>query len=209
MRRGFLGGTFDPIHCGHLDVASAAQHTLELALIEFLPAGTPPHRRAPLASAQDRLAMVQLAIADHDGWAMSDLDTLEPGRPAYTAETLDRLARTGLDTRSLFFVTGADAFRDIATWKEYPGLLDRCHFVAVSRPGCAAPALPGLLPALAGRMLEAPCGIPARPSIFLVDAATAPVSSTDVRRRLTAGESIDGLVPGDVARYIRTHGLYA
>ena len=153
--------------------------------------------------------MVQLAIASHSGWAMSGLDTFEPGRPAYTSETLDRLARTGLDTRSLFFVTGADAFRDIATWKDYPGLLDRCHVVAVSRPGCAAPALPGLLPSLAGRMLEAPCRIPAQPSIFLVDAATAPVSSTDVRRRLTAGESIDGLVPGDVARYIRTHGLYA
>lgn len=209
MRRGFLGGTFDPVHCGHLDVASAAQRTLELDLIEFLPAGTPPHRRAPIASAQDRLAMVQLAIANQAGWAMSDLDMLDAGRPAYTSGTLDRLALTGLDTRTLFFVTGADAFRDIATWKDYPGLLERCHFVAVSRPGCAATALPGVLPSLAGRMLEAPCRIPARPSIFLVDAATAPVSSTDVRRRLTAGESIDGLVPDDVARYIRTHGLYA
>lgn len=209
MRRGFLGGTFDPIHCGHLDVASAAQRALALDVVEFLPAGTPPHRRAPIASAEDRLAMVELAIAGRAGWAMSDLDTIEHGRPAYTSETLDRLARAGLDTRSLFFVTGADAFRDIATWKDYPGLLDRCHFVAVSRPGCAAPALPGLLPSLAGRMLEVPCRIPARPSIFLVDAATAPVSSTEVRRRLTAGESIDGLVPADVARYIRTHGLYA
>jgi nicotinate-nucleotide adenylyltransferase len=209
MRRGFLGGTFDPIHHGHLDVASAAQRALELDLIEFLPAGTPPHRRAPVAPLPDRLAMVQLAVAGRAGWALSDLDAREPGRPAYTSETLDRLAASGLDTRTLFFVTGADAFRDIATWKEYPGLLERCHFVAVSRPGCAATALPGLLPPLAGRMLETPCRIPGRPSIFLVDAATAPVSSTDVRRRLAAGESIDGLVPAGVARYISTHGLYA
>jgi nicotinate-nucleotide adenylyltransferase len=209
MRRGFLGGTFDPIHCGHLDVAAAAQRALELDLLEFLPAGTPPHRRPPVASVDDRMAMVRLAIAGHGGWTMSNLDALDPGRPAYTSETLDRLALAGLDTRALFFVTGADAFRDIAAWKDYPGILDRCHFVAVSRPGCPAAALPGVLPALAGRMLETPCRIPARPSIFLVDAATAPVSSTDVRRRLSAGESIDGLVPGDVARYIRSHGLYA
>jgi nicotinate-nucleotide adenylyltransferase len=209
MRRGFLGGTFDPIHRGHLDVATAAQRALDLDLIEFLPAGTPPHRRAPVASVAHRLAMVRLAIADHPGWAMSDLDTLDASRPAYTSETLDRLAGSGLDTRTLFFVTGADAFRDIATWKGFPGILDRCHFVAVSRPGCAATSLPGLLPVLAGRMLEAPCRIPARPGIFLVDAATAPVSSTDVRRRLSADESIDTLVPDDVARYIRTHGLYA
>jgi nicotinate-nucleotide adenylyltransferase len=209
MRRGFLGGTFDPIHCGHLDVAAAAQRALELDVIEFLPAGTPPHRRAPVASVDDRLEMVRLAVAGHGGWTVSNLDTLDSGRPAYTSETLDRLARAGLDTRTLFFVTGADAFRDIATWKDYPGILDRCHFVAVSRPGCAATSLPGLLPSLAGRMIETPCGVPARPGIFLVDAPTAPVSSTDVRRRLSAGESIDGLVPGDVARYIRTHGLYA
>jgi len=209
MRRAFLGGTFDPIHCGHLDVALAAQRALALDLVEFLPAGTPPHRRPPVASVEDRLAMARLAVVDREGWIVTDLDTLDQGRPAYTATTLDRLASTGLDTRTIFFVTGADAFREIATWRDYPGLLDRCHFVAVSRPGCVSTSLPGLLPALASRMLEAPCDVPPRPSIFLVDAATAPVSSTDVRRRLGAGESIDGLVPGAVARYIRSHGLYA
>jgi nicotinate-nucleotide adenylyltransferase len=209
MRRGFLGGTFDPIHCGHLDVASAAQAALAIESIAFLPAGTPPHRRAPVAPVADRIAMVRLATANHAGWTVSDLDTVDPGRPAYTAATLDRLAGSGVDTHTVFFVTGADAFREIATWKDYPGLLDRCHFVAVSRPGCTAASLRSLLPGLAGRMLETPCPIPPRPSIFLVDAATAPVSSTDVRRRLAHRESIDGLVPADVARYIRSHGLYA
>jgi len=163
----------------------------------------------PVASVADRLAMARLAVEGHERWVVSDLETLESGRPTYTATTLDRLASSGLDTRTLFFVTGADAFREIATWKDYPALLDRCHFVAVSRPGCSARSLPGLLPPLAGRMLEAPCAIPARPSIFLVDAVTAPVSSTEVRRRLTAGESVDQLVPDAVARYIRSHGLYA
>lgn len=209
MRRGFLGGTFDPIHRGHLDVATAAQEALALDAVEFLPAGTPPHRRTPVAPVADRLAMTRLAVEGHERWSVSDLETRESGRPTYTATTLDRLAASGLDTRTLFFVTGADAFREIATWKDYPGLLDRCHFVAVSRPGCSARSLPGLLPSLSTRMLEAPCAIPARPSIFLVDAVTAPVSATEVRRRLTAGEPVDRLVPDAVARYIRSHGLYA
>jgi nicotinate-nucleotide adenylyltransferase len=208
MRRGLLGGTFDPIHRGHLDVAMAARRALALDLIELLPSGTPPHRRAPVASVQDRVAMTRLAAAACDGVSVSEVDTEDAG-PSYTATTLDRLAARGIDTRTLFFVTGADAFREIGSWKDYPGLLDRCHFVAVSRPGCAASSLPGVLPALAGRMLEAPCLIPARPSIFLVDAVTSAVSSTEVRRLVAAGEPIDGLVPDAVAGYIRSHGLYA
>ena len=208
MRRGLLGGTFDPIHHGHLDVAMAARRALTLDVIELLPSGTPPHRRAPLASIRDRVAMTHLAAAGCEGLIVSELDT-EDGGPSYTASTLDRLAARGVDTRALFFVTGADAFREIASWKDYPGLLDRCHFVAVSRPGCPASSLPRALPALARRMLEAPCLIPARPSIFLVDAVTAAVSSTEVRRRVAAGEPIDGLVPEAVAGYITSHGLYA
>ncbi len=208
MRRGLLGGTFDPIHFGHIDVAAAAQQALALDLVEVLPSGVPPHRRPPVARVDDRLAMVRLALEGRAGLAASDLEIHSAG-PSYTAATLDRLAATGLDTRLLFFITGADAFREIATWKDYPGLLDRCHFVAVSRPGCAAPSLPAALPGLAGRMLDAPCLLPARPSIFLVDAVTAPVSSTEVRRRVASGESIDGLVPAAVATYIRSHGLYA
>ncbi len=122
--------------------------------------------------------------------------------------TLDRLAAAGIDPARLFFITGADAFRDIATWKDYPAILDRTHFVVVSRPGCAAPLLRGLLPTLAGRMIETPCEIPSRPGIFLVDAPTAPVSSTDVRERRTRGESIDGLVAPAVKTYIERQNLY-
>jgi len=110
--------------------------------------------------------------------------------------------------RSLFFIIGADAFGDIATWMQYPGVLDRCHFAVVSRPGSPAPALRVALPSLAARMIETPCGIPAEPSIFLIDAPTAPVSSTEVRRRLAGGASIAGLVPDVVAAHIARHGLY-
>lgn len=208
MRRGFLGGTFDPVHVGHLDVATAAQRALSLDGVELLPAGVPPHRRLPVASASDRLAMARLAVTGREGLSVSDLEVSHAG-PSYTIVTLNRLAGLGLDTKRLFFIAGADAFRDIVTWKDYPAFLDRCHFVAVSRPGSAASTLPADLPELAARMVEAPCGVPPRPSIFLVEAATAAVSSTEVRRRVAAGESLDGLVPDPVAAYIRSHGLYA
>jgi nicotinate-nucleotide adenylyltransferase len=109
---------------------------------------------------------------------------------------------------SLFFITGADAFRDIGTWMNYPGVLERCHFVVVSRRGLRATDLGRHLPGLADRMVVPPCATPDRPGIFLVDAETSPVSSTGVRERLSAGLQVDGLVPSAVAGYIARHGLY-
>jgi len=105
-------------------------------------------------------------------------------------------------------VIGADAFREIATWQDYPDLLDRCHFVVVSRPEWPVDSLRTVLPALASRMVDAPCEFPARPSIFLVDAPTAPVSSTEVRRLIAAGSSIAGLVQPGVEAHILKHRLY-
>lgn len=206
-RVGLLGGTFDPIHLGHLDVAETARRALGLTRVWLVPSKIPPHRRAPVASAAHRFAMAALAAQTREYLAVSDVE-MDDALPSYTSATLDRLAARGVDTRSLCFVTGADAFSEIATWKHYPELLDRCHFVAVSRPGFRAPDLRIALPTLAGRMHEAPCELPSAPSILLVDAPTAPVSSTDVRRRLHRGESVDGLVPPPVAAYIARQGLY-
>ena len=206
-RLGLLGGTFDPIHQGHLDVAEAARQALGLTHILVVPARLPPHRRAPRASAAHRFAMAALAVESHAQLLVSDME-MEDSAPSYTAATLDRLARRGFDTTSLFFVTGADAFQDIGTWMDYPAILDRCHFVAVSRPGHPAPELPRLLPDLASRMRQTPCDVPAQPAILLVDASTAPVSSTGVRERIRNGESIEQLVPRGVAAYIMKHGLY-
>ena len=110
-------------------------------------------------------------------------------------------------------VIGADAFREIRTWKAFPEMLDRCHFAVVSRPGSPAHDLRTTLPEWSGRMID--CAGMSRfdtrldPSIILIDAPTAPISSTDVRRRLAASASIAGLVPDPVARYISKHGLYA
>jgi nicotinate-nucleotide adenylyltransferase len=206
-RLGILGGTFDPIHCGHLDVAAAAAKAVPLDLVWFMPSHVPPHRAAPGASAEDRLAMVEAAIAGRPGFISSDLELRAEG-PSYTSATLDRLEASGVETRGLCFVTGADAFREIRTWKHYPAILSRCHFVVVSRPGAKATSLREALPELIDRMIDLPAPVPDEPSILLVDAPTARVSSTDVRRRAASGETLDGLVPPPVANYIETHRLY-
>lgn len=207
-RLGWLGGTFDPIHCGHLDVATAARAALQLAQVYLVPARVPPHRGAPQASSADRLAMVTLAAEAHEWLRVSDIELTAPGA-SYTTDTLDRLASQGMDLPSLHVITGADAFAGIFTWKGAPGLLDRCPFVVVSRPGHPAPALRQLLPALASRMVDANnCDFTVHPSIFLVDAPTAPVTATAVRARAASKSSLEGLVPETVASYINRHELY-
>lgn len=208
MRRGFLGGTFDPIHLGHLDVARAAQRALHLDEVTIVPARMPPHRHAPIASAPHRFAMAALAVLGQPGMMVSDIEMLSPD-PSYTSETLGRLEASGVDLSEACLITGADAFREIGTWKDYPALLDRCHFAVVSRPGAPVASLPDQLPDLAERF-AAPDAWEnvGRPSIFLIDAPTPPISSTDVRRRIRGGESLDGLVPVPVAAHIERHGLY-
>lgn len=206
---GILGGTFDPIHVGHLDVAHAARRALRLDAIVLMPANVPPHRAAPRASGPHRFAMAALAAVTSDGVTVSDLE-MRSNEPSFTSATLDRLFARGLDPRHLFLVTGADAFRDIATWKDYPALLDRCHFAVVSRPDCSASSLRDVLPNLADRMIEPGPAVhlDVRFRVILIDAPTAPVSSTEIRRRVASGESIAGAVPDLVAEHIRKHGLY-
>ena len=139
---GLLGGTFDPIHCGHLDVARAAQQALGLDEVWLVPARVPPHRSAPQALGAHRFAMAALAVASEDGLAGVGRRDGSDG-PSYTIDTLARLERTGIDADRLCFITGADAFRDIASWKSHAELLARCHFAVVSRPGLSALRLAG------------------------------------------------------------------
>lgn len=208
---GLLGGTFDPIHNGHLDVARAAHHALQLDTVVLIPSRMPPHRKSPHASGPQRLAMVKAAIRNEPGFEVSTIE-LDAAGPSYTSATLDRLANAGQDTRTMCFITGADAFEGIPTWYQYPDLLDRCHFAVVSRPGLPATQMRSLLPRLANRMITVTenqtYATPAQPSIFLIDAPTSPVSSTDVRAHLARGASVAGLVPDAVAAYIDAHRLY-
>lgn len=207
---GLFGGTFDPVHLGHLDVARAARRALGLERVWLVPARIPPHRGRPVADAADRVAMLQLAIAADPGFEISTVE-LEASGPSYTAHTLSRLGIDGSALDRWCFITGADAFADIATWFDYPALLDRCHFVVVSRPGRSVDTLPAALPSLAPRMVRAsenPVSAASRPGIFLIDAPTAPVSSTGVRAAITRGLPLTGLVPDAVADYIASHRLY-
>jgi nicotinate-nucleotide adenylyltransferase len=207
-RIGILGGTFDPVHLGHVETALAAQRALELDRVLLLPSGAPPHRhQQPFASRFHRFAMAALAVTGRRGLEVSDLEIGEPG-PSYTFETLARLQADGLTPSQIFFITGADAFAEIATWSRYPQVLDMSNFVVVSRPGHPAGALRTMLPSLAARMTTG-AHTSAQVAIVLVDAPTPDVSSTDIRRRLESGGSIEDLVPAAVAAYIDQHGLYS
>ncbi|MDE3155517.1 MAG: nicotinate-nucleotide adenylyltransferase [Acidobacteriota bacterium] len=214
-RTGILGGTFDPIHVGHLALAAAARRALQLDRLLVLPSHTPPHRTAgPSASVWHRFAMAAIAVADAEGCEVSDLE-LEAGGFSYTWRTLERLRASGLAAEGLYFLTGADAFADIATWKHYPEVLDQAHFAVVSRPGQPASALRGRLPDLAARMIDMdPAGgtLPGEPSgrtsIFLIDAATPDVSATAIRQRAASGQTLTGLVTPGVEAHIQRHRLY-
>ena len=215
-RVGILGGTFDPIHVGHLAAGLAARSALGLDWVVVVPAHDPPHRTVhPRASAAHRFAMAALAIDGVAGFALSDMELLADG-PSFTASTLRRLHGRGLEPAALFFIIGSDAFAEIASWREYPAILDFCHFVVISRPGCALEALGARLPDLAPRMrttgtqgssAESPAAAAAL-SIFLVESPTPDVSSTRIRDRARLGLPIAGLVPPAVERHIRRHGLY-
>lgn len=198
-RIGLLGGTFDPIHLGHLDAAEAARRALTLDEVIVIPAHDPPHRPdEPRASAFHRFAMVCLAIEGRRGYRASDIELCRQG-PSYTALTLRDLHGQGWSPSQLYFILGADAFAEIATWYEYPAILDACRFAVVSRPGSSLDEALARTPGARDRVGR---------SIHLVDAPTSAVSSSDVRARLLAGRSLDGLVPAAVARHISTHRLY-
>jgi nicotinate-nucleotide adenylyltransferase len=193
-RLGILGGTFDPIHYGHLDAADAARRACSLDRVLFVPAHDPPHKPVdPRASAFHRFAMVALALDGRGGDEVSDAELRRTG-PSYTATTLRELHAQGWAPEQLYFVIGTDAFAEIATWYDYPAVLGYANFVVITRRGTVA---------------ERPIATPAAATgIYHVEARTRDVSSTTIRTRLAAGATIADLVPAAVARYIHAHDLY-
>jgi nicotinate-nucleotide adenylyltransferase len=208
---GILGGTFDPIHVGHLDAIDAARDALALDEVLLVPAYDQPLRNAePRASACERFALAVLAAQDRPECRVSDMELARMGR-SYTEDTLRALHRAGWQASQLFFILGSDAFAGIADWRGYPALLDLAHFVVIARPGTPMEDATRRTPELRARVSPATreqAGCTGTMRIFLVHADTRDVSSTAIRERLARGESIDDMVPGPVASHIHKHHLY-
>jgi nicotinate-nucleotide adenylyltransferase len=200
-----LGGTFDPIHLGHLRAGEAAEKELALDEIRVIPSGDPRHRPSdPRASAFHRFALAALAIDGKPNWRLSDAELTRTG-PSYTAHTLRALHGEGWQPSQIFFILGSDAFAEIATWYEFPGVLDAAQFVVVARPGTTLKAAWER----AAPVESADSSAPAYTTKFhLLDVDTPDISSTDIRARLAAGLPIGDLVPPAVERYILNHRLY-
>ncbi len=208
---GLLGGTFDPVHNAHLRLAEEALTQFGLARVIFIPAGHPWHRSPPCASAEDRLAMVRLAIADRPRFAVDDAE-VRAEAPGYTVTTLERLRRAHGPSRSLVLLLGADAFRGLATWHQWRDVFDLAHIAVASRPGHdldPATMSPPLARAYRQRrntgdaLAQAPAGAIVS---FALSAGT--VSATMIRQRRAAGQGIRDLLPDDVVDYIDRHNLY-
>jgi len=210
QRLGILGGTFDPVHFGHLDTAAAARTALALHEVLFVPSHDPPHRPAdPHATGFHRLEMAALAIGEAPANKVSDLELLRSGK-SFTSDTLRALQSAGWAPAQLFFILGADAFAEIATWHELSFVLDATNFAVIARPGTTIEAALARTPELLPRTLPASAATDTsiHTSIFLVEAATRDVSSTLIRQRIAAGLPIVDLVPAAVAQHIAAHNLY-
>jgi nicotinate-nucleotide adenylyltransferase len=193
-RLGIVGGTFDPIHYGHLAIAEAARERFALSAVLFIPAGAPPHKPVGRAPAEARYMMTWLAVAEHPAFGVSRLELERPG-PSYTVETV-RAIHAHYPTFRLYLILGADMALDFASWRDPDEIMALATVVAVTRPGVTLEALharqtaKGLAP---------------------IEALTVPglaISSTELRARIRAGQSIRYLTPDPVAGFIVKMGLY-
>lgn len=196
MRLGLMGGTFDPIHYGHLILADEASHQLGLERVVFVPARQPPHRaRAPEAAAEDRYAMVLLATADHPRFDVSRIE-LDRAGPSYTINTVQALLAEWGEGAEITLLLGADAALELLTWHRHGELIRLCTLAVANRPGTAPERLAEVLPA---------------DYLSRIHRLTIPgveISATEIRARLRAGRSIRYLVPGAVSAYIDKYQLY-
>lgn len=190
-----LGGTFDPIHLGHLAVAGQARARLEADEVWLIPSNSPPHRRPALAAAADRLAMVRAAAAGDPHLRVLDLE-ISRGGPSYTLDTVAELAARHPETEQ-WFLLGADAAREIGGWHGLGDLLRVARFVLVNREGV------GELTVVEAEALGFD-----RARLRVIGVTSPPISATDVRLRVARGEPVTGLVPDAVARIIAERGLY-
>ncbi len=224
MNVALFGGTFDPIHRGHLAVARAAAARFKLGKIYFVPADIPPHKqKQPVTPYYHRYAMVALALADEKNLVPSLLEAPEviqaEGKIAsYSIDSVRRFKKSLKKNDQLFFIIGIDAFMDIATWRSPVELLQECEFIVVSRPGYSladiAEALPEsmrprqeVMKVFRKTGAQGSIALP-NTTIHLLDEVNEPVSATKIRAAASAGKSIEKMVDSAVAAYIKKEGLY-
>jgi nicotinate-nucleotide adenylyltransferase len=214
-----FGGSFDPIHAGHIAVARAARRRFHLDAIHFVPAGRPPHKLGhEMAAYPHRYAMVALACAGKGAFVPSAFEAgadFSGSETFYSIDVVRRFRKKMRAGERLYFLIGADAFLEIGTWREPEALLDACDFIIASRPGIDLGKLRRAIPPALLRE-EAPAkrggqrgGIALRKTmVHLLDSVSVPVSSTEIRRRVARGQSIRGLVPAAVEDYICKAAIY-
>jgi nicotinate-nucleotide adenylyltransferase len=213
-RIGVFGGTFNPIHTGHVRAAAEVRARFSLDRILFVPSFIPPHKEtSEIASPGDRMAMVKLALRRFRRLVPSPIE-IEAGGTSYSIITLGKIRRLYPGAR-IFFILGADAFREIETWREWRRVLERCLFIVTTRPGSRLSAARAALPPEYRRgVFEVTPATRIREEllssqrIFLTPISAVDVSSTEIRSRVRRGAPIRGLVPAPVARYIAERGLY-
>jgi nicotinate-nucleotide adenylyltransferase len=210
---GVLGGTFDPIHNGHLRLAIEAFEQCRLSEVHFIPCGTPPHRTAPHASATDRLQMVQFAVHSNPAFLADQRETYRTDA-CFTVDTLTELRTEMGALQSLCLMLGSDAFAKLNTWHKWTELFGLAHIIVIQRPGqplgnLMANADPALLAEYTTRMAPSPKVLHESPAghIVVLNIPALEISSTDIRKRCVDGKNIQSLVPDAVAHFIH-HNPY-
>ncbi len=220
MRIGLFGGTFNPIHRGHLWAASEVKKRFNLDQVSLIPAALPPHKTpGAVANADDRLQMIHLAIADLPGIMVSDVELNRPG-PSYTIDTVRHFKITLADASRFYLIMGLDAFLEIDTWKSYVDLLEQIAFIVIARPSEDCPdadqgwkILEKYLKSTLSEDYEfltahGYFASEGKQPIYIADIDAMDISSTQIRKNIKTKKAIEGLVPSKVAEFIRLKGLY-
>lgn len=199
IKIGIMGGTFDPIHNGHLVLAEQIRTRFNLQKIYFIPVGNAPHKKNITKSTKyDRFNMTKLAIESNDKFEVSDIEIVKE-EISYTIDTVKELKNMINENDKLYFITGADAILLIDTWKDYKELFDLVTFIGATRPGISIEELKDKI-----NEVKVKHGV----DIEITNVPALAISSTDIRRRVESGESIRYLLPESVERYIHENGIY-
>jgi nicotinate-nucleotide adenylyltransferase len=213
VRIGIFGGTFNPIHLGHLRSAEEIRERFDLTTVMFIPAAMPPHKEvAGGVSAEHRMEMVRLAITGNPSFSLSDIELRTPGK-SYSIGTIQHFRRQYGNESDIFFILGMDAFLEIRTWKSFQELFSLCHFIVMTRPGFDKPSSgPIFPPKIASAFVYDEGGhrFVHRDGycVYLQDITFLEISSTKIREEVRRGRSVRYLLPIEVERYIDRHRFY-